>query len=242
VTISLLFGNISANASGTPEPQQFLDTARGTYLIVHANPSDQSYGDFSFSVKGLGSYVGHAKQFIQLKVGGGVVINYNGEAAFFSEAGLQDSRNVVINIQTGPNIGYATTVLNDLTNKKNLSYLLISQKPRQDAKQTVIAVGEALKGKSWSVLFGLVSSTFTDGKTVDEFAANLASQELELGHVVSYDILSEPNVQFSPLGVWFFTVKARYIYNKNGTNDIVEKFDYYVYEGSNWKFWFSANE
>lgn len=60
--------------------------------------------------------------------------------------------------------------------------------------------------------------------------------------VVVVDVLSEPDIQFSPLGMWFFTVRTRVTYSANGSLEFEDFVDYYVLEENEWRFWFSADD
>lgn len=76
--------------------------------------------------------------------------------------------------------------------------------------------------------------------TLEEFSSNLSAQEAEVGSVVAVDVLSKPDIQFSPHGMWFFSVRTSVTFEIDGTFEQEEFVDYYVLEGDEWRLWFSA--
>lgn len=108
--------------------------------------------------------------------------------------------------------------------------------------QIVSNVVEAFENSDWVSLYELISSTFTEDVTVEEFVADLSTQEADVGSVMAVDVLSEPDIQFSPHGMWFFTVRTRVTYSANGSLEFEVFVDYYVLEENEWRFWFSADD
>lgn len=234
--------NIGGATAGTDAVvRHFLDTTRGTAFTLHADPIDPNYGRFSFSIVGVGTYVGGDQDSIRQMKKGGIAIHFKGEAQFFSESDLESSgvsRNVNLIAKISSKIGRAKSKLKD--HQGESSYRMVSRAPPDNAEQVVAEVVTASETSDWQRLFGVVSSDFTADTTQEEFAVDLSAQELEVGRIADVEILSEPDIQFSPQGIWFFTVQARYTFDVDGTLEVEETVDYYVLEGDAWKFWFSA--
>lgn len=243
VAIPLLTGG--ANAVNNADVQHFLDTVRGTAFTVHSDPTDPRYGRFSYSISDVGTYVGGDQDSIkQKKDGKGLVINFRGEVVFFSLSDLESpkaTRVVIVNAQVGPIDGHATAVLMDKS-ISGANYQMVSHAPPGNAMQIVSNVVEAFENSDWVSLYELISSTFTEDVTVEEFVADLSTQEADVGSVMAVDVLSEPDIQFSPHGMWFFTVRTRVTYSVNGSLEFEDFVDYYVLEENEWRFWFSADD
>ncbi len=115
-----------------------------------------------------------------------------------------------------------------------------SRAPPDNAEQVVAEVVTATKTSNWEALYGLTSSTFVGDTTLEEFVAHLSAQEAEFGRVVGVELLSEPDIRLSPISNWFFTIRTRVTYKRNGTLETDEFTDAYILEDGEWKFWFSA--
>lgn len=241
--ILVLLSTGVAKAINGAEAQHFLDTTRGTALTVHPDPADPDYGHFGFSVSGVGTYAGGDSDSIRQKANGlGFVIKFKGEVVFFPEADFETpgiSRTVIMNAQAGPNDGHATAVLQDKDGTDS-NYQMVSHSPPGNTLEVVASVSEAVESSDWATLYGLTSTTFTVDMTVEEFIADLSAQEVEVGRVVAVEVLTEPDIQFSPLGVWFFSTLTRVSFDRNGSIETEEFVDYYVLEEDQWRFWFSA--
>lgn len=106
-------------------------------------------------------------------------------------------------------------------------------------QKIVQEVANAMKGRDWSALYRLTSSSFTADKTPEEFGKDMAAQEDSVGRVANVEILSTPNIQGKD-GIRFFTVKTKVTHDNNGNLTSEQYNDYYVFEKGSWKFWYSA--
>ncbi len=242
LAIGLVFGLGKVAAVDGGNIQHFMDSSRQTTFSVHSDSADPDYGEFSFDVPGVGTYVGGGRDSIKPTANGkGVSINFKGAVQLMAAPGSNlppGRRTVNLNAQVGPVTGHATAVLIDA----GKFYQMISHAPGANAEVAVKGVANAFKNRDWKSLYDLTSSTFTEGKTVEAFAAESVAQEAQLGRVVQVDLLSKPNVQFSPQGVWFFTVRTHVTFDMGGTTRTQDFTDYYLLEGDQWKFWLSAND
>lgn len=182
----------------------------------------------------MGSYAGgDAKSIRQKADDGGIVINFKGDAVFFSEIDANSpgvSKSIIMNAQVGPQEGHATAILKD-KELKGSNYQMVAHAPPGNAKYTESMVEAALESGDWAALCALTSSTLTSAMTLEEFVADLSAQEDAVGRVVVVDLLSEPDIQFSPHGMWFFTVRNLVTFDINGTFEEEEFVDYYLLEG-----------
>ncbi len=240
--VAFILLNIGGATAGNDAViRHFLDTTRGTAFTLHVDPIDPNYGRFSFSIAGVGTYVGGNRDAIRQMKKGGIAMNFKGEAQFFSESDLENpgvSRNVNLSAKISSEIGRAKSKLKD--HQSGSSYRMVGRAPPGNAEQVVTEVMTATETSNWEALYGLISSTFVGDTTLEEFAAHFSAQEAEFGRVVGVELLSEPDIRLSPIGNWFFTIRTRVTFDTNGSLETDEFTDVYILEDGEWKFWFSV--
>lgn len=94
---------------------------------------------------------------------------------------------------------------------------------------------------AWNKVYAQVSQTTRGQYTPEQFASQLNKQIESVGQITSVSPMTGPPVlQYDTAGQSFFAVKQQITYNHNGTTTTRDSTSYYLMEGGQWVFWFSA--
>jgi hypothetical protein len=113
--------------------------------------------------------------------------------------------------------------------------------PLASAGQTVQQYGTAVTQGDWPTAYALSSSVLTGQYTSQEFTSFLSQQADSVGKITNIASDSGPvTVQFDNGGQAYFAVKQTITLNHAGATSTRAVASYFLLEGGQWHFWFSA--
>lgn len=111
----------------------------------------------------------------------------------------------------------------------------------QQYGSSIVAASADRGQDAWNKVYVQVSQTTRGQYTAEQFAAQLNKQIESVGQITAVSpITSAPVLQYDTGGQAFFAVKQQITYNHNGTTTTHDSTSYYLMEGGQWVFWFSA--
>jgi hypothetical protein len=111
----------------------------------------------------------------------------------------------------------------------------------QQYYSSVVAASADRSQDAWNKVYAQVSQTTRGQYTPEQFATQLNKQIESVGQITAVSPMTGPPVlQYDTAGHGFFAVKQQITYNHNGTTTTRDSTSYYLVEGGQWVFWFSA--
>ena len=111
----------------------------------------------------------------------------------------------------------------------------------QQYDSSMVAATADRSQDSWNKVYGQICQTVRAQYSPEQFAAELNKQIDSLGRITAISpITSAPIVQYDTGGHAFYAVKQRITYSLNGATTTRDSTTYYLAEGGQWVFWFSA--
>lgn len=111
----------------------------------------------------------------------------------------------------------------------------------QQYSSSIVAASADRSQDAWNKVYMQVSQTTRGQYTSEQFATQLNKQIDSLGQITAVSpITGPPPLQYDTAGHAFFAVNQQITYSHNGTTTTRESTSYYLIEGGQWVFWFSA--
>lgn len=111
----------------------------------------------------------------------------------------------------------------------------------QQYDSSIVSAAADRSQDAWNKVYAQVSQTTRGQYTPEQFAAQLNKQIESVGQITAVSpITSAPVLQYDTAGQAFFAVKQQITYTHNGTTTTRDTTSYYLMEGGQWVFWFSA--
>jgi hypothetical protein len=105
----------------------------------------------------------------------------------------------------------------------------------------VVHASTANTKDSWKAVYAISSQSVKAQYSADDFANALMAQQKARGKITRISpITSAPQVQYDAAGQAYFAVTQTMTLDRNGTTKTQQVTSYYVLEGGEWHFWFSA--
>ncbi|MGZ3599688.1 MAG: hypothetical protein ACXVCO_18530 [Ktedonobacterales bacterium] len=111
----------------------------------------------------------------------------------------------------------------------------------QQYGSSIVAASADRSQDAWNKVYAQVSQTTRGQYTAEQFATQLNKQIESVGQITAVSpITSPPVLQYDTAGQAFFAVKQQITYHHNGTTTTRDSTSYFLMEGGQWVFWFSA--
>ncbi|HEX8033411.1 MAG TPA: hypothetical protein VF510_06170 [Ktedonobacterales bacterium] len=111
----------------------------------------------------------------------------------------------------------------------------------QQYYSSVVAASADRSRDAWNKVYAQVSQTTRGQYSPEQFATQLNKQIESVGQITAVSPMTGPPIlQYDTAGQGFFAVKQQITYNHNGTTTTRDSTSYYLMEGGQWVYWFSA--
>ena len=225
----------------------FVDDRDGLSLTIQTQVSAPDAGRFTFKVRGLGGYVGHAGAAMRSLSPSSVVVRFAGDATLRPEVATDgtitgsletpSAAQVELQAQIDPTRHTAEATLSD----GNRRYHLVARSSgRGELDRTLGAVEQAFVDDDPLALYAEVNGDVRSAYSAADFASTGRSQSAPIGRVAAMRRLAVTEPQTNELGM--ISIVATYEVERltpSGASEVTVFDVFFVQEGASWKLLFS---